>query len=186
MNLNQILQSAEFEMKQAVIKFQDEIRKVHTGRASSSLVENIMVEYYGSKAPLKQVASINIPEPRAIVITPWNKDDLVSIEKAIHDSDLKLSPQNNGESVCINLPPLTEERRQELAKMIGREKENVRIQIKQHREEAWDKIQELGRAGSIPEDEKFRSKDKLQETINSYNTEIDKIADTKEKEIMTL
>ncbi|MBM3256617.1 MAG: ribosome recycling factor [Candidatus Moranbacteria bacterium] len=186
MGPTQILQSVDSEMKKSIAKFREEIRKIHTGRANPSLVEGIMVEYYGSKAPLKQVASINIPEPRAIAITPWNRDDLTNIEKAICDSDLKLVPQNNGESILISLPPLTEERRKEMAKLIGREKENVRIQVKQHREEAWDKIQELGQTGSLPEDEKFRSKNKLQEIINKYNTEIDQIADAKEKEIMTV
>ena len=186
MNTNQKIQETEVEIRKTVEKFKEEIRKIHTGRANPSLVEDILVDYYGSKSPIKQVASISIPEPRIITISPWNKDDLVSIEKALRESDLSLNPQNDGEVIRLNLPPLTEERRIEMTKMVNKEKENARIQIKQKREDAWDEIKTMEQNKTISEDEKFRAKDKLQEIVDKINLEIDKIADQKEKEITTI
>lgn len=186
MDQNQVLKNAEDSMAKAVNRFKDEIRKIHTGRATPILVEDIQVEYYGSKAPIKQIASINIPEPRMIVISPWNKDDLVSIQKALSESELKVNPQNDGESIRINLPPLTEERRTEMAKLVSKEKEDSRVTIRKIREDAWDEIQKLVQNGGISEDDKFRLKDKLQETVDRKNNELDEMAKKKEEEIMTI
>ena len=186
MDYNQILKNSEGEMKKAVERFKEEIKKIHTGRATPLLVEDITVDYYGSKAPIKQVASINIPEPRMIVITPWSKGDLASIQKAVLESDLKVNPQNDGESVKIVLPSLTEERRKEMTKVIGKEKEETRIIVRKTREEAWSEAQEASQQGKISEDDKFRLKDKLQELIDRINKELDEIAEKKEEEIMKL
>lgn len=186
MNANQKIQETEEEIRKTIEKFKEEIRKIHTGRANPSLVEDILVDYYGGKSPLKQVASINIPEPRVITISPWNKDDLVSIEKALREAELNINPQNDGEVIRLNLPPLTAERRLEMTKMVNKEKENTRIQVKQKREDAWDEIKTLEQNKTISEDEKFRFKDKLQELIDKINADIDKIAEQKEKEITTI
>jgi len=173
-------------MGKTVSRFKDEIRKIHTGRAIPALVEDIQVDYYGSKAPIKQVASINIPEPRMIVIAPWNKDDLVSIQKAITESDLKVNPQNDGEVVRIILPALTEERRLEMTKIIGKEKEESRVVVRKTREDAWENAQNLCKQGTLSEDDKFRLKDKLQEIVDKINRELDDLAKAKEEEIMKL
>lgn len=186
MDANQVLANVEKELNQAVERFREEIKKIHTGRATPVLVEDILVDYYGSKAPIKQVASINVPEPRVIVIAPWNKDDLVSIQKALGESELKVNPQNDGEVIRINLPPLTEERRKELTKLVGTEKESSRVGIRKTREDAWDEIQKLEGSGGISEDDKFRFKDELQEIVDRYNKELDEIAKKKEEEIMTI
>jgi len=186
MDYNQILRDCENEMEKVVNRFKEEIKKIHTGRATPLLVEDIAVDYYGSKAPIKQVAAISVPEPRMIVISPWNKDDLVSIQKAIADSDLKVNPQNDGDVVRVVLPSLTEERRQEMVKVVSKEKEDSRISAKQIRENIWDQVQGMTRNGEISEDEKFRVKDELQEIVDRLNKELDEVANKKEEEIMKL
>lgn len=174
------------KLEEAVSHFKEEIGKIRTGRASTALVENIMVDYYGSKAPIKQVASINIPEPRLITIQPWDRDSLVNIEAAIRDSDLGLNPNNDGQIVRLNLPPLNEERRKDLVKVLNKITEESRITIRNIREETWKKIQKEEESGKISEDDKFKEKDKLQEKIDGYNKKIEEIRKKKEEEIMTV
>jgi len=186
MDYNQIIMDCETKMADIAEKFKEEIRKVQTGRANPQLVENLPVDYYGGKAPIKQVAAINVPEPRMIVITPWNKDDLVHIQKAVQESDLKVNPQNDGVAIRIVLPPLTEERRRELAKIISKDKEESRIMIRQVRENIWSEVQEMNREGGVSEDEKFRIKNKLQEVVDKHNKGLDELAEKKEEEIMKL
>ena len=186
MDSNQILKNCEVEMGKAVERFKEEVKKIHTGRATPVIVEDIPVEYYGSKTPIKQIASINIPEPRMIVISPWNKDDLITIQKALSESDLKVNPQNDGEVIRITLPSLTEERRREMAKLVNKEKEDSRISIRQIREDSWDEVQKIIQSGGVSEDDKFRTKDKLQTIVNRFNKELDEIAQKKEEEIMTI
>ena len=183
---NQIIANAESEMHSAIERFKEEIKKIHTGRANPSLIEDLLIDYYGSKAPIKQIASINIPEPRMIIISPWNKDDLVHIEKAINESDLKITPQNDGEAVRLVLPSLTQERREEMARLVGKEKEEARVQIRQTREDSWDKIQEMNKSGSLSEDDKFRYKEQLQKLVDKINAAIDEIAEKKEQEITNI
>jgi len=181
MDQENILKESRERMEKTVESFQEEIRKIQTGRATPLLVEGITVEYYGSKAPIKQVAAIAVPEPRLITITPWNKDDLVSIQKAIDESDLGVKAQNDGEVVRVVFPSLTQERREELKKVIGGEKEKARIAVKQAREDAWSELKDME-----SEDDKFRAKDKLQETVEEFNKKIEEIASKKEEEIMTV
>ncbi len=181
-----LLKNLETSMQKSVAVFKEEIKKFHTGRATPVLVENIMVDYYGSKSPIKQIASINIPEPRMIVISPWNKDDLVSIDKAIGESDLKVNPQNDGESIRITLPAMTEERRMELVKLLNKEKEKSKISIKQMREEVWDDIKKMEEEKKISEDDKFKAKEDLQKIVDKYNNELTEIADRKEEEIIKI
>lgn len=173
-------------MKKEVERFREELKKVHTGRATSLLVENLMIDYYGSKTPIKQVASINVPEPRVITIAPWNKDDLVKIEKAVTESDLKVNPQNDGVVVRIIFPALTEERRKEMVKVLGKEKEKARISVRKVREEIGNEIKKSEEDGSISEDDKFALKEEMQKIVDRVNKELDEIAESKEKEIMTI
>jgi len=180
MEYEKFLAEAREKMEKTVNVFTEEIKKIQTGRVSTVLVEDILVDYYGSKAPIKQVAAISIPEPRQILISPWNKDDLVSIRKAVEESDLGASPQNDGEAVRIIFPPLTQERREELKKIVSKEKEKCRITIKQIREDASTGIKSLG---SISEDDKFKAKEKLQEIVEEFNKKVDEITEKKEEEI---
>jgi ribosome recycling factor len=166
--------------------FKEELGKFRTGRASTSLVEGLTVDYYGSKSPLKQVASITIPEPRTIMISPWDKDSLVSIEKAVRESDLGLNPINDGIAVRINIPDLTEERRKELVKALNSKAEEARVSVRKIREEAWDRIQDAEKEGKIGEDDKFSGKDKLQKVVDEYNDKIEEIRKKKEEEIMKI
>ena len=186
MSYQNLLKSAEAEMQKAIAVFKEETKKLHTGRATPVLVENILVDYYGSKVPLKQVASISVPEPRMIVIAPWNRDDLVSIQKAVGESDLGVNPQNDGEVVRVILPAPTKERREELKKVVGREKEKAKITIKQIREDVWEKIKELEEKKIISEDDKFRAKDDLQKIVDKQNEELNGAAEKKEEEIMNV
>ena len=135
-----------------------EMGKIRTGRANSALVESLMVDYYGSKTPLKQIASINIPEARLIVIQPWDKDSLVSIESALRESDLGFNPSNDGQVIRINIPQLTEERRKELVKALNQRSEDAKIAIRNIREEAWTEIQEEEKAGKCQRTTNFQGK----------------------------
>ncbi|MCX6764036.1 MAG: ribosome recycling factor [Candidatus Moranbacteria bacterium] len=181
-----LIEKKKGELEKAMEHFKNELGQLRTGRASAALVDNLPVDYYGSKAPLKQMASVSIPEPRLIVISPWNKDDLVSIEKALRESQLNLNPNNDGQVIRINIPALNEERRKELAKVLNQKAEEAKVSIRRQREEVWEEIQNLAKAGKIGEDDKFSGKDKLQEVIDGYNKQIEEIRNKKEQEIMTV
>ncbi len=181
-----MLKRTEELMRKAVERFKEEIKKIHTGRATSLLVENLTVDYYGSKAPIKQIASISIPEPRMITIAPWNKDDLAKIEKAVAESDLNVNPQNDGVVIRIIFPALTEERRKEMVKVLGKEKENARIGVRKVREEISDEMKRAEDGGNLSEDDKFALKEEMQKIVDRINKELEEIASQKEKEIMTI
>jgi len=181
-----IVDNKKAEMDGAIEHLNQEMGKIRTGRANSALVENLMVDYYGSKTPLKQVASINIPEARLIVIQPWDKDSLVNIEAALRESDLGFNPNNDGQVIRINIPQLTEERRKELVKALNQRSEDAKIAIRNIREEAWKEIQEAEREGKISEDDKFSGKDYLQKIVDEYNKKIEEIRNKKEEEILTI
>ena len=173
-------------MEKAIERFREEIGKLRTGRANPAMVENLPVDYYGAKSPLKQVASITIPEPRLIVITPWNKDNLVDIEKAVNEAGLGLNPMNDGQVVRISIPPLNEERREDLVKVLGKHAEETRVSIRQAREAAWDELQDLVKDGKLGEDAKFKGKDQLQRLVDEYNGKIEEVRGRKEKEILEI
>jgi len=174
------------EFENTLEHFKEELNQFRTGRASSALVENLLVDYYGAKSPIKQVASISVPEPRTIMISPWDKGSLVNIEAAIRESQLNLNPNNDGQVIRINIPALNEERRKELVKVLSQKTEDAKISIRRIREEIWEEIQEMEKAGKIGEDDKFIGKDKLQEKVNEYNKKIDEMKEGKEKEILTV
>lgn len=174
------------DFEKAVEFFREDLNQLRTGRATTALVENILVDYYGTKSLLKQVASISIPEARTITISPWDKGSLVNIEAAIRESQLNLNPNNDGQVIRINIPALTEERRKELVKILNQKTEEAKISIRKIREDIWNEIQELEKSGKIGEDDKFIGKDKLQEVIDEYNEKIEEIRKKKEGEIMTV
>lgn len=182
----EIIENIRPEMEKTIEFFKHELNQLRTGRASAALVEDLLVDYYGSKSPLKQIASIAIPEPRTITISPWDKGNLVNIEKTIRESQLGLNPNNDGQVVRINIPALTEERRRDLVKVLNNKAEEARIGIRKHRESTWEEIQKMEREGVIGEDDKFAGKDKLQEVVDEYNRKIEEIRLIKEKEILTV
>jgi ribosome recycling factor len=184
--INETISKRKEDFEKAINHFKDELGKLRTGRASTSLVEDLLVDYYGAKSPLKQVASITIPEPRTIAITPWSRDVLVDIEKAVRESQLNLNPINDGQVVRINIPALNEERRKELVKVLNQKAEEARVAVRRVREEIWEEIQEAEKAGTIGEDDKFSGKDKLQKQVDEYNSKIEEVRKKKEEEIMTV
>lgn len=165
--------------------FKKEVAGIRTGRATSSLVDELTVEYYGGKYQLRELATISIPEPKSILIQPWDKGALGAIEKAIKQSALGLQPVNDGQVLRLVLPALTRERREEFVKLLGKKKEEARIAVRQERGEIWENIQRLEKEGKIRENEKFKAKGDLQKIIDDYNNRIEKIAQEKEKELMT-
>lgn len=180
------IESKKPDLENAIIKFKEELAKLRTGRANPALVENILAECYGSKMPLKQLASISVPEARLITINPWDKSALSAIEAAISASDLGLNPNNDGQIIRLNIPPLNEERRQEMVKALNQKTEEFRIAIRNIREEIWREIQNKEKSGEISEDEKFKGKEKLQEMIDEYNQTAEELREGKEKEIMII
>ena len=169
-----------------VESFSEELKNIRTGRASASILDDIKVDYYGVPTPINQTATVNAADAKTIVIAPWDKDQLVVIEKAIRESDLNLNPNNDGEVIRITLPPMTEERRMELVKVLGKRTEEARIKIRKVREEVLSKIQDQEKSGEISEDDKFRAKDQVQKVIDEYNQKIEEMEKKKEAEVMAV
>jgi ribosome recycling factor len=182
----EIINTKKTDLEKAIVHFKEETGKLRTGRANPAMVEDLMVDYYGVKTPLKQIASINIPEPRTIDIQPWDRGILALIEKAIKESDLNLSSNNDGLHVRINIPMLTEDRRKDMVKVLNQKAEEARIAIRSVREDAWKEIQDVEKSGAISEDDKFKGKDKLQEVVDAYNKQVEEIRAKKEQEMMTV
>lgn len=164
----------------------NELAQLRTGRASVELVENVKVDYFGTKAPLKQVGTITIPEPREIMISPWDKDQLTNVEKAITDSDLGLTQVNNGEVIIIKLPEMTEEGRKDMVKLLQQKLENARIALRTQREEYWKGLRKMQKDHKIGEDKIERDKEGLQKLIDEYNEQIEEMGKAKEAEILTV
>jgi len=168
-----------------VIGFLDrELAKIRTGRISTSLIEDLIVDYYGEKTSLKKIATISVSGPRTITIQPWDKSVLLNIERAILGSDLGINPIVEGDSIKLPLPPPSEEYRKNLSRLLNEKLEMARLTIRHWREEVWRQIQEGFRQGKIREDDKFRAKDELQKIIDEYNEKIEEKGEIKEKEIM--
>lgn len=170
----------------ALDRFSIEASKLRTGRANPALVENVSVDYYGTRTPLKQIANISIPEARQILIQPWDKGTITLIESAIRESDLGLNPGNDGQGIRIVLPALNEERRRELVKTLNSRAEDARISIRNTREEIWKALQKAEQDGQIAEDDKFQGKDELQKVVDDYNQKLEVLRKKKEEEILTV
>jgi len=180
----QIIEGIKPELDKAVNFLERELSKIRTGRASPSLVEDIIVDCFGSKFPLKQLAAISSPEPKTVVVQPWDKSYIEGIEKALSNSSLGISPVVDKDVIRLTLPPLSEEYRKNLIKILSEKKEDVSKTMRHWREKAWEEIQNSFKEGIIREDDKFKAKDELQEVMDKYNEKIDEICEKKEKEIM--
>lgn len=166
--------------------FKTEIAGLRTGRATPALVEDLEIDYYGSPTPLKAVASISSPEPRTLLIQPWDKSAVQAIEKAIQSSSLGLNPATDRDAIRLSIPSLTEERRKELAKLLGRHTEDARIQIRRGREDSLRAVDHKEKQKEISEDEKFRLRNEVQKVVDEVNKKIEDANLAKEKEIMTV
>lgn len=180
------IQEKRAEFEKAIEHFQFELGKLRTGRANPALIEDIKVDYYGTRTPLKQMAAISAPEPRSLMVQAWDRSVLGLIESAIRESDLGFNPVNDGVVIRINIPALTEERRRDLVKILNQKAEEARIAVRSVREETLKEIQEMEKEGMISEDDKFKSKDKIQEVVDEFNKKIEEVRAKKEQDIMTV
>ncbi len=179
-------EAAKESMKSALDHLKDRLSKIRTGKADPSMLDHVLVEYYGAQTPLNQVSNVNTPDGTTLSIQPWEKDMIGPIEKAIQDADLGLNPQNNGERVIINIPALTEERRKELTKTARKEGEDARVSIRNARREANEEIKKLQKSGDISEDEAKEAEKKVQDLTDTYVSQVDSLLEAKEKDMMTV
>ena len=184
--LNTIKNDTQTRMAKSIDALRFELTKVRTGRASSALVDNLKVVYYGSDMPLSQVATVSVADARTLTITPWEKGMVGAIEKAIYASDLGLTPNTAGTVIRINLPPLTEERRRELAKHVHGEGENSKVAIRGVRRDALQQVKELQKAKSISEDDERRAEDDIQKLTDRFVKDVDAVVKAKEDELMAV
>ena len=179
-----VLADVKKEMEDTVNAMRKELTRTRTGRASTALLEGIVVEYYGARTPLNQMATLSAPEPRLLVIQPYDRTAITEIERAILQSDLGLVPQNDGKLVRVPIPELTEQRRKDLVKHVRKIAEDFRVSVRNHRRDANDMLKELQKDGDITEDDLRRGHDKTQELTKDYTERLDKILKAKEDEIM--
>ena len=179
-----IFDDAERRMKKAVEALRQDLAAIRTGRASAALVERIQVDYYGAPTPINQVSQISVPEARLIVIQPYERRLLADIEKAIQKSDLGINPNNDGQVIRLNIPPLNEERRRDMVKVLHKKLDEHKVAVRNIRRDTQDKLQDREKKKEISEDELKRSKDRLQKLTDKYIDEMDKVGKTKEHEIL--
>jgi len=180
----EILADAERKMLRAVEAMERDFQGLRTGRASTSLVERLHVDYYGTQTPLNQLASISVPEPHQIVIQPWDRGVLSAIDKAIQKSDIGIMPNVDGTVVRLNIPPLTEERRKDIVKSVHRRMEEARVEVRNLRREANDTLKREERDGTLGTDEARRQLDQLQKITDRVIADVDRLGGTKEQEVM--
>ena len=184
MTVDGSLKDAHHKMEQALVHLREDLSSIRTGRASSAVLSRVTVEYYGTPVPLNQLASVNVPEPRLLVIQPFDKNAIAQIEKAIQQSDLGITPSNDGQVIRLAFPPLTEERRKELVKQVHHRAEEGRVAVRNVRRHAKDDMEKLERERSISEDELSRGEKDLQKLTDHHVAEIDEIQRHKESELM--
>ena len=180
-----VLDEAKEGMQNTITFLEHEFQKLRAGKASPDMLENVRVDYYGTPTPISQVANINTPDPKQIIVQPWEKNLLPTIEKAIMAANLGFNPINNGEVLRIIVPPLTEQRRKEIVKKAKQEAEQAKVSLRSVRKSAMDMLKDL-KADGLPDDDIKKMEEKIQEYTNEYSKKTDAIFDTKEKEIMTV
>ena len=186
MSDKQIKTNADQKMQKSIETFKANLAKIRTGRASPGILEHIMVDYYGNPTPISQVANLGLADARTINVTPWEKNMVAVVEKAIRDSDLGLNPATQGAVIRVPMPPLTEERRKELTKVVKSEGEETKIAIRNLRRDANEHLKRLVKDKEISEDEERRAQDEIQKLTDRYVTDVDKLVLEKDKELMTV
>ncbi|WP_028574249.1 ribosome recycling factor [Desulfonatronovibrio hydrogenovorans] len=184
--MDSVLKDCRNKMEKAVSSLEKEFSKLRTGRASTGILEDIAVDYYGTMTPLNQLASISVPDSRTITIQPWDRNAFGSVEKAIMKSDLGLNPVNDGKIIRISIPPLTEERRKELAKLAKRYTEDAKVAIRNIRRDANESLKKMKNSKELTEDEMHKGQDEVQKLTDSFVEKTDQVLETKEKEIMEI
>ncbi len=179
-----VLAEAERKMGQSIEAMRRDISTLRTGRATPALIEDLSVDYYGSPTPLKQIASISAPDARAIMVQPWDRQALRDIERSLTQSEMGFNPSNDGNVITVPIPPLTQERRREMVRLLKRKAEDSKVAVRNVRREGVDSLRKMERDKSISQDENRRSQDTLQKTTDAHVKAIDEVAATKEAEIM--
>ena len=181
-----VKKSTEQKMKKTIEALKLDLAKVRTGRAHAGLLDHVTVDYYGTPTPIPQVANVNLLDARTIGVVPWDKKMLQAVEKAIRDSDLGLNPATQGETVRVPMPPLTEERRKELIKVVRSEGENARVAVRNVRRDAIHHLKDLLKQKKVAEDEERRAQDDIQKLTDRHIGEIDKLLQSKEADLMAI
>lgn len=179
------MDEAKEQMQNAIVHLENELAKIRAGKANPKILNDVLVEYYGSPTPLSQIANITAPDPRTIAVQPWEKNMLAPIQKAIMNANLGFNPDNNGEIVRINVPPLTEERRKELVKQSKGVGETAKVSVRNARRDAIDAFKKMVKEG-LPEDAAKDAETEVQKITDIYNKKVDEILAQKEKDIMTI
>jgi ribosome recycling factor len=182
--IGQIMDDGKARMEEVIVRTKKAFASVRTGRANPALLDRIMVSYYGTPTPLNQMASVSVPEPRMLVITPWDKSSIKDIEKAILTSDLGLVPNNDGSVIRLAIPPLTEERRKELVRLVRKDAEDHRVAVRNIRRDLNEAAKKLEKDGEISQDDLRRAQDDIQKLTDRFIEQIDELLKAKEKEIM--
>ncbi|MCE3044831.1 ribosome recycling factor [Legionella sp. 16cNR16C] len=182
--INDVKNDAEKRMKKSVESLQHELTKIRTGRANASLLDHIQVDYYGNLTPLNQVANVSASDSRTLLVTPWEKSMVAVVEKAILTSDLGLNPATAGSAIRVPMPPLTEERRKELIKVVRGEGEQAKVAIRNVRRDANNQLKELVKEKQISEDDERRAGELIQKITDKYIVEVDHVLSEKEKDLM--
>ena len=184
--INDITSDAEGGMKKAVESFKRDLQKIRTGRANTSMLDGIKVDYYGTPTPVNQVATVQVVDARLITVKPWEKNMIAVIDKAIRASDLGINPVADSELVRLPIPPLTQERRKELAKSVGKQTEEAKVAVRSARRDAMEMVKEAEKGKEITEDDRKKGEKAIQDLTDKYIGQIEQIAKDKEKEIMEL
>ncbi len=184
MTIDSALKDADHKMEQAVSHLKEDLAGIRTGRASASVLNRVTVEYYGTPVPLNQLASVTVPEPRLLAVTPFDKGAIGAIEKAIQSSDLGITPSNDGQVIRLAFPPLTEERRKDLVKQLHHRSEEARVAVRNVRRHSKEEMEKLEREGGISQDDLARGEKELQKVTDRFVAEIDEIQGHKEQELM--
>jgi ribosome recycling factor len=182
--IDEALKSAEDKMKKAIEVAREDFSSVRTGRASPAVLQRITVEYYGTPTPLQQLAGVSVPDPRSLLITPYDKNAIGAIEKAIQSSDIGINPSNDGASIRLTFPPLTEERRKEMIKVVRERAEHGRVAIRNVRRHTKEEIEREEKAGEVSQDDERRAEKELQKLTDRYIAEIEDMVKRKETELM--
>ena len=184
MPTDDLFSDAERRMQKAIEALKQDLAAIRTGRASSALVDRIQVDYYGTPTPIIQVASVSVPDARQIVIQPYDRKMIADIEKAIQKSDLGINPNNDGQVIRLNIPPMSEERRRDMAKTLHKKLDEHKVAVRNIRRDVQDKLRDREKKKEVSEDELKRSIDKLQKLTDRYIDEMDKVGKSKEQELM--
>ncbi len=184
--IDELHSELQASMEKSIDALQRDLRRIRTGRASLALLDGIMVDYYGSSTPINQLATLSIPEPRQIAIQPWDSKAVPDIEKAILKSELGLNPNNDGKVVRIVLPPLTEDRRKELVKIVKKMGEEFKVQLRNQRRDANEMLKDMKKEKQISEDDLRKEQERVQKALDGYITKVDAVVAEKETEIMEI